>query len=116
LSASPRTSPAAGAPHRPVRLFATGLAVGVAGLAVFARLLDWLLAAHREFTVAALVGVMAGSLRRLWPLDAHTTIGDAVILAAVAGAGFAALTLFDHWRTGANPLARALGLRVAVRG
>jgi putative membrane protein len=89
---------------------------GVAGLAVFARLLGWLLAAHREVTVAALVGVMAGSLRRLWPLDAHTGVGDAVILAAVAGAGFAALTLFDHWRTGANPLARALGWRAGVRG
>ncbi|MCP9857587.1 MULTISPECIES: DUF368 domain-containing protein [unclassified Cyanobium] len=44
--------------------FAAGCAIG---LAVFVRLLRWLLARWHGQTVALLVGVMAGSLWKIWP-------------------------------------------------
>ncbi len=37
------------------------------GLALFSRLLNWALGRHREVMLAGLVGLMAGSLRVLWP-------------------------------------------------
>ena len=45
-------------------VFATGAAVG---LALFATLLGWLLDSARNPVMAVLVGLMAGSLRVLWP-------------------------------------------------
>ena len=44
--------------------FALGAAVG---LALFVRLLQHLLATHRAVTLAVMTGLMAGSLRALWP-------------------------------------------------
>lgn len=49
--------------------FALGCALG---LALFSRLLRWLLARYRDITFAALLGLMLGSLRRLWPLQQAT--------------------------------------------
>lgn len=43
-----------------------GIGAGI-GLALFARGLSWLLRVHREKTLALLIGLMAGSLRVLWP-------------------------------------------------
>jgi len=39
----------------------------LAGLAAFSTLLSWVLARHRDTLLAALIGLMAGSLRVLWP-------------------------------------------------
>lgn len=39
----------------------------LAGLGLFARLLSWLLKEHHSGTIAFLVGVMLGSLRKVWP-------------------------------------------------
>ncbi len=55
-------------------LFA-GIAVGIFS---FIRLLKFMLTNHHSWTMAALTGIMAGSLRKIWPLaylesDAHTT-------------------------------------------
>lgn len=47
-----------------VLTFMTGAAVG---LGAFAKLLDWLLAHRHDATMAALVGLIAGALRSLWP-------------------------------------------------
>ncbi len=44
--------------------FGIGIAAGLVG---FVRFLSWLLEHHREVTIAALVGMMAGSLRKVWP-------------------------------------------------
>jgi putative membrane protein len=44
----------------------------VVGLASFSSLLDWLLRHHHDTVMAALVGLMAGSLRVLWPWPAGT--------------------------------------------
>ena len=49
--------------------FAAGCAVG---LLVFSRLLRWLLDRCRGATMAALLGLMLGSLGRLWPLQMPT--------------------------------------------
>ena len=47
-----------------VAMFVAGAATG---LGVFSKLLSWLLDARQDATMAVLVGLMTGSLRRLWP-------------------------------------------------
>ncbi|MGB0588968.1 MAG: DUF368 domain-containing protein [Myxococcota bacterium] len=50
--------------------FGTAAVFGVAlvlGITTFSRLLNWLLRRHHDVTLAALVGLMIGSLRRIWP-------------------------------------------------
>lgn len=42
------------------------------GLLAFSRLLNYLLATHRDTTMAALIGLMIGSVGRLWPLQVVT--------------------------------------------
>jgi putative membrane protein len=71
----------------------------VIGLGLFSRLLDYLLSRHHDMTMAALVGLMAGSLRALWPyLDANRGImappTDASVLIPLGLAllGFALVT------------------------
>ena len=41
-----------------------------AGITLFVRLLNWLLKHHHELTMAALTGLMIGSLRKIWPWKA----------------------------------------------
>lgn len=74
-----------------IGVFALG---AVIGLALFSTLLDRLLRDHHDTVMAVLVGMMAGSLRVLWPWPEGTggttlgaPTGDVVIpiLAAVAG-------------------------------
>jgi len=67
-----------------------------AGLATFSKLLDWLLAHRHDATMAALVGLIAGALRALWPYGAETRTlrlpesGEPVgIVVALALFGFA---------------------------
>lgn len=50
---------------------ATFIAGAVLGLGGFSKLLAWLLDHKHDLTMAALVGLMAGSLRRLWPWQAE---------------------------------------------
>ncbi|PAP75206.1 DUF368 domain-containing protein [Rubrivirga marina] len=52
-----------------VAIFALGALVG---LGLFSRLLTWLLAEKSDLTMAALIGLMAGSLRALWPWQTET--------------------------------------------
>ena len=53
-----------------IALFAAGALVG---LGLFSRLLTWLLAERPDLTMAALIGLMAGSLRALWPWQNEET-------------------------------------------
>ena len=81
--------------------FGVGAAVG---LGAFAKLLDWLLTHRHDATMAALVGLIAGALRALWP---YTGPGralrlpgpDAPILPVVAlvVVGFAAVLGLLWW-------------------
>ncbi|MEZ6091182.1 MAG: DUF368 domain-containing protein [Pirellulaceae bacterium] len=43
------------------------------GLAAFTRLLKWLLEHHKNTTFACLLGLMIGSLKRIWPLQQPTS-------------------------------------------
>lgn len=79
-----------------VAVFAAGAATG---LGLFSKLLAWLLEQRHDATMAVLVGLMAGSLRRLWPW--HTGSGallapphlSGVLLAlACVAVGLAAVT------------------------
>ncbi|QOR72239.1 DUF368 domain-containing protein [Ruania alkalisoli] len=47
-----------------IGVFAAGAAVG---LATFVQVLRWLLHTHRRLTLLAMIGLMIGSLRALWP-------------------------------------------------
>ena len=48
----------------------------VLGLAVFSTVLDQVLADHHDTVMAALIGLMAGSLRVLWPWPDGTDTAD----------------------------------------
>ena len=54
-----------------VAVAATGLGC-IVGLAAFSTLLDWLLRNHHDLMIAAMVGLMLGSIRVLWPWPAGT--------------------------------------------
>jgi putative membrane protein len=82
-------------------VFAAGAAIG---LGAFAKLLDFLLRNHHDTTMAALVGLMAGSLRALWPWQAadRTLLmppadGSALTALALAVVGFVAVSLLVHF-------------------
>jgi len=68
-----------------VAVFGAGAATG---LGLFSKLLSWLLDHRHDATMAVLVGLMAGSLRKLWPWQS-----DAGALHAPAGAGELLLAL-----------------------
>jgi putative membrane protein len=85
-----------------IAVFVAGAAVG---LGLFSKLLEWLLDHHHEWTMAALVGLMVGSLRALWPwlsedrgLDPPPDAASLAIAAGLALAG-AALVLAVTWFT-----------------
>jgi putative membrane protein len=61
-----------------IGVFMLGAAVG---MGLFSRLLSYLLEHRHDLTMAALIGVMAGSLRALWPYQAE----DRSLLAPSAG-------------------------------
>ena len=52
--------------------FASG---AILGLALFARLLSWLLRNYHSAVIAFLIGVMIGSLRRIWPWQTEQADG-----------------------------------------
>lgn len=92
---------------------ATFVAGALIGLGVFSKLLDWLLDRHYDTTMAALVGLMIGALRALWPWQgadrelAFPTAGEPVAATlALALVGFlliTALTRFEARRIESAP-------------
>ncbi len=86
-------------------VFALGCIVG---LALFSQLLDWSLTNHHDVVVAAMVGLMIGSFRVLWPwpggvdsTELGTPAGNwyvPVLLGVVAAAAVAGLTLLVERR------------------
>lgn len=74
------------------------------GLGLFAKLLTWLLRRYHDRTMAALVGLMVGSLRALWPwqTEARTllwpTETDPVLSVVLLGlAGFLLVSALTWW-------------------
>jgi putative membrane protein len=84
----------------------------VLGLGSFSIVLGSLLRRFHDVTMAALVGLMAGSLRALWPwqdidrnLGGPPSTGATLIALCVAGAGFVAVyTLERYGNTAAPPV------------
>ncbi len=86
-------------------VFALGCIVG---LALFSQVLDWSLANHHDIVVAAMVGLMIGSFRVLWPwpggvdsTELGTPAGNwwvPVLLGLVAAAVVAGITLLVEKR------------------
>jgi putative membrane protein len=80
-----------------IAVFMAGAALG---LGLFARVLEWLLEHRHDVTMAALVGLMIGSVRALWPwqdddrgLLAPPADGSVAVVLALALAGFAVVTV-----------------------
>lgn len=78
----------------PLGVFVLG---AIVGLALFSQLLHWALHHHHDVVLAGLVGLMAGSLRILWPwpegvessaLGAPDGNVVGVVVAALVGVGF----------------------------
>lgn len=74
--------------------FALGAIIGIA---LFSRLLSWLLKNHHSAVIAAMVGVMLGSLRRVWPWQIERENG----------------TIVGHWPELTEGVAGAAALMVA---
>jgi len=77
--------------ERDVVYVAVFMAGAVTGISAFSTLLRWLLAHWHDLTMAALVGLMLGSLRALWPFQAddrslRTPVeGDPVVAVVILG-------------------------------
>ncbi|MFH1350506.1 MAG: DUF368 domain-containing protein [Pseudomonadota bacterium] len=83
-------------------LVAAGAAVG---LTSFSRLLNWLFEKHHDMTIALLIGLMLGSLRKIWPWKETLTLTKETPAQAVAT--YQANILPSHW---SNEVTVALGL------
>ncbi len=67
----------AAANDRDIAVLAVFVAGALVGVVTFAQLLGWLFRRYHDLTVALLIGLMAGSLRKIWPWKAETAGGDA---------------------------------------
>ena len=81
---------------RDVVRLATVAAGAVVGLGAFSTFLNWLLRRHHDVVLAALIGLMAGSLRVLWPWPAggvdgigNTALGAPVVAEVPTAIGLA---------------------------
>lgn len=115
------------------------LAVGigcVVGLALFARLLSWLLENYRRVVIALLVGFMVGSLYKIWPwkkvletdIDRHGDIfitkeqpilpefasSEFLIALGLCLIGFVIVTALDHMQSRSNPVVLAFTSRLGL--
>lgn len=83
-------------------VFALG---AVVGLSLFVKGLQWLLTHRRRLTLAVMTGLMAGSLRALWPWQGddrqlQAPGGDVVPIVALTAAGVAVVLILiaaEHW-------------------
>ncbi|MCE7949419.1 MAG: DUF368 domain-containing protein [Chloroflexi bacterium CFX4] len=93
-----------------VSVAAVGLGA-VVGILAFSRVLSWLLKHYYNVTVAALVGFMIGSLRRIW-LEAEAGLskfsqvgaGEIALIIGLFVVGFVLVSAIDHLQSGRNPL------------
>ena len=83
-------------------IFTAGTATGII---LFVRLLNWLLGRFYHLTMAALTGLMIGSLRKIWPWKTIETVGT-------EGAGSTTVLVNFFPQQFSTELAIALGLAV----
>lgn len=101
----------------------------VVGLALFARLLSWLLENYRRVVIAILVGFMVGSLYKIWPwkkvletdIDRHGEVfatkeqpilpefasSEFLVALGLCILGFVIVTALDHLQSRSNPVVLA---------
>ena len=89
----------------PILIFASGAAVGILS---FARVLAWIFRRYHDVSVAALTGLMAGSLRKVWPWKA-----EASLPVEPRGAGGPPMEINVLPTTIDGDLAAAVGLAIA---
>ncbi len=91
-----------------------GCIVGIVG---FSRVLSWLLKHYEQLTIAALVGFMIGSLRKIWegapegttPIQGMNVVfertpAEIVIALVLLVVGFLLVSFLDHLQSGKNPI------------
>ena len=76
----------------PLGIFGLGL---IAGLFSFARLMEFLLEKYHSITMAFLIGLMLGSLRKIFPFSSGMEAGQLFVVLAAIFAG-AVLVIFLH--------------------
>lgn len=74
----------------PIALFGIG---ALLGLAAFSTLLNWVLTRYHDLLLAALIGLMVGSARVLWPWPAEKALGSAELGAPPGAEAFLAVAL-----------------------
>ncbi|MTV27728.1 DUF368 domain-containing protein [Nitriliruptoraceae bacterium ZYF776] len=89
----------------PLAVFAVGCVVGLAGASTA---LNWLLRRYHDLLLAALIGLMAGSARVLWPWPADDGVGDTRLGAPGDEVGMAVLLT-------AAGIAAVVGLALVAR-
>lgn len=83
----------------------------IVGIIAFSRVLSWLLKHYYTVTVAALVGFMVGSLRRIW-IEGERGLsklgevgaGEIAVIIGLFALGFVIVSFVDHLQSGRNPL------------
>jgi putative membrane protein len=92
-------------------LFATALGC-VVGLGLFSTLLNWLLEHHHDVVMSAMIGLMLGSLRVLWPWPGGTNTtrlgspsGDVLVPVLIAIVGLAVVIAVELVATRIAPTA-----------
>jgi putative membrane protein len=76
-------------------VFVSGMAVG---LLTFIRVLNWCLAKHKHTTMAALAGLMLGSLKKVWPYEAVAEVSESQwVLLAFCAVGVALIYCLDKF-------------------
>ena len=97
---------------RDLVVIAVAVVGAAAGLLSFSTLLNWLLRRAHDVVLAALIGLMIGSARVLWPWPSATGVGDPAIAApegqvlaaaAAAGVAFVAVVVVDRLLSRAGP-------------
>ena len=75
----------------------------VVGLALFSSFLNWALEHHHDLVMSAMVGLMAGSLRVLWPWPGGTDTtelgapsGDVAVPIMLAALGFVVVVVVEQ--------------------
>jgi putative membrane protein len=84
-----------------IAIFGLGMIVG---LSLFVKGLQWLLEHHRRVTLAAMIGLILGALRALWPwqtddrglLAPDASVGVAVVLAIIGAAVVLGIILVER--------------------
>ena len=96
---------------------ATMVAAMGTGLLTFARVLKYLFSRWRDGTLAVLVGLMIGSLRKLWPFVDHPGYGREVLTLPAAGdPGTVSVALMFAAGVGLVVLMHTAGRRADLRG